>query len=204
MVCNIREFLKDSEKVMFGVFTKMGNVFDRMLNVLMALACVIFIFAMLLVCADVILRYVLNRPLEWTTEVCGYILLGIVVLGAAWLLREEGHVSVDFMLPRLKPSSQALIKIITSVFAAVAIFFLIWYGLENTLFLMENPFAKEPGTLRIHKAFLLIPLVIGCFLLFIQFIRRIVSASKWFLYEKERQKKLISADNNHNSLRREI
>ncbi len=151
---------------------KVGAIFDRILGVLMFLACAILIFAMLLVCTDVIMRYALNRPILWGMEVCEYILVGIVSLGMAWLLKEEGHVKVDFLLNRLKPRPQALINAVTSALAAVIVLIITWYGLRNTFHLMQTGFAIETGVLRIPKAYLLIPLGIGCFLFFIQFVRR--------------------------------
>ena len=151
---------------------KAGAIFDRILGSLMFLACLILTFAMLLVCTDVIMRYALNRPILWGLEVCEYILVGIVSLGMAWLLKEEGHVKVDFLLTRLKPRPQALVNAITSALGAVAVLIITWYGLQNTFTLMQTPFAIETGMLRIHKAYLLIPLGIGFFLFFTQLVRR--------------------------------
>lgn len=150
---------------------KPGATFDRILDILMFLACAIFTFAMLLVCADVIMRYALNRPIPWSMEVCEYILVGIVSLGMAWLLREEGHVKVDFLLNRLKPSSQDLVNGITSAFNAVVMLIIAWYGLKASFHFAQTR-AVEEDILLLPKAVLLIPLGIGCFLFFIQFVRR--------------------------------
>lgn len=151
---------------------KAGAIFDRILGILMFLACAIFIFAMLLVCTDVVLRYALSSPILWATEVSEFILVGIVSLGMAWLLKEEGHVRVDFLLNRFELRAQALIIAITSALAAAAVLTITWYGLRETLSLMEGTIARESGALRIPKAYLLIPLATGCFLFFVQFVRR--------------------------------
>jgi len=149
-----------------------GAIFDRMLGVLMFAACAIFTFTMLLVCADVIMRYVLNRPIVWAMEVCEYILVGIVSLGLAWLLKEEGHVKIDFLLIQLNTRLQGLVNAITSALGAAAVVIITWYGLDKTFEFIQAGFAQETGTLGIHKAYLLTPLAIGCFLLFIQLVRR--------------------------------
>jgi len=154
------------------LFAKSGTVFDRVMDILVVVACVIFTFAMLLVCADVIMRYAFNHPIKITLEICEYILVGIVSLGMAWLLREEGHVKIDFLLSHFNSGQQALITGITSAIGAVFVLIITWYGAENTFSLMQRPFAVETGILRIHKSVLLIPLAIGCFLFFIQLIRR--------------------------------
>jgi TRAP-type C4-dicarboxylate transport system permease small subunit len=153
------------------LLAKAGAIFDRFLGILMFAACTIFIFAMLLVCTEVITRYGLNKPIGWAIEVCEYILVGIASLGMAWLLKEEGHVKVDFVVNRFNPKSQALITGITSALAAAAVLIIASYGLLETVHLMEMG-AAETGLLRIPKAYLLFPLSIGTFLFFIQLVRR--------------------------------
>jgi len=137
----------------------------------MFVACAIFIVAMLLVCTAVIMRYALNQPIGWAIEVCAYILVGIVSLGMAWLLKEEGHVKVDFLLNRFNPKPRALLIGITSALGAAAVLIIVLYGLRETFHLMEMG-AVETGILRIPKAYLLFPLTIGCFLFFFQLVRR--------------------------------
>lgn len=153
------------------LLVKAGAIFDRFLGVLMVAACAIFTFAMLLVCADVIMRYALTKPIRGATEVCEYILVVIVSLGMAWLLKEEGHVKVDFLVNRFNPKSQALITGITSALGAAAVLIIASYGLLEAVHLMEMG-AVETGILRIPKAYLIFPLSIGTLLLFIQLARR--------------------------------
>lgn len=151
--------------------TKAGAVFDRLMGILMYVACVIFTFTMLLVCTDVIMRYTMNHPISWAMEVCEYILVGIASLGMAWLLKEEGHVKVDVLLNQLKPRPQALLTGITSALGALAVLIIASYGLLETIHLMEMG-AVETGILRIPKFYLLFPLTTGTFLFFIQLVRR--------------------------------
>lgn len=177
------------------ILAKTGAVFDRFLNALIVLACVIFTFTMLLVSTDVILRYVFNSPIAWTTEVCEYILVGIVSLGMAWLLRREGHVKVDFLLNQFSPGTQALINAFTSILAAAVLFIITWYGIQNILFLLGKPLAVETGILRIHKAVLLIPLAMGCLLVTIQFMRRTYKNLQ--IYRQARKQKGVVLETDH-------
>lgn len=148
-----------------------GTAFDRVLDGLMFLACAILTIAMLLVFVDVVLRYALNRPLGWSLEVSEYILVGIVSLGMAWLLREEGHVKVDFLINRLKPRAQDLVNGITSAINAIIMLIVTWYGLQAGFQFLQTG-AVEEDILLVPKAALLILLGIGCFLFFVQFVRR--------------------------------
>jgi len=150
---------------------KIVRIFDRTLDILMLVACGIFTCAMLLVCADVVLRYWFNRPLGWSIEICEFILVGMVSFGMAWLLREEGHVKVDFLLNRFRLRSQAFISGVTSMLGSVCVLVVTFYGFKETFRLMETG-AVESGQLNIEKFYLLIPLGIGFFLFFLELIRR--------------------------------
>lgn len=158
-----------------NLLQKMGRIYERFLDVLMLTACVIFTFAMLLVCVDVILRYVFNSPIIWAMEVCEIILVGIVCLGMAWLMKEDGHVRLDFLLYRLGPKHRAIVKALTSILAAVTLAFILRYGVKEIGSLMECAQAVETGILRIPKVSLLIPLAAGLFLFFIEFIRQAIN-----------------------------
>ena len=50
-------------------------------------ATLIFVAMMLVVCAEVLLRYGFNSPISWVVEISEYALLWITFLGAAWVLR---------------------------------------------------------------------------------------------------------------------
>ena len=45
-------------------------------------------------------RYVLGNPLTWTDELSGFLVVAIVMLGAAEVLRRGEHVSVDILSER--------------------------------------------------------------------------------------------------------
>ncbi len=45
-------------------------------------------------------RYVLGRPVTWTDELSGFLVVAIVMLGAAEVLRRDEHVSVDILSER--------------------------------------------------------------------------------------------------------
>ena len=152
-------------------WSKIGTIFDRFLDILMYTACTLLVFAMLLVCTDVMRRYIMNKSLGWSVEITEFILVGIVSLGMAWLLREEGHVKVDIVQNWLSPRARNLLIGITSAIGAIAVLLIAYYGLLETIKMIEMG-AKETGILRLPKAYWLSPLVFGSFLFFIQLLRR--------------------------------
>ena len=112
------------------LITKAGSIFDRTINILTVAAIVILVFVMLSVCAEVILRYFLNRPLIWVVQVTENSLLYIAFLGAAWVLKREGHVKMDLVLNRLNPATQYLMNSITSIIGAIICLVITWYGVK--------------------------------------------------------------------------
>ena len=153
------------------LFGLVGRLFDRLLDILMVLAIVLLIFGWLSVCFEVIMRYFVGQPQIWVIETVEYILLYTCFLGAAWLLREEGHVRVDVLLNRLNPRNQALLNIITSGIATILWLLLAWYtgGYTWKAFKMG---LYTSTILEAPKGPLYSIMPIGSFLLFIQFSRR--------------------------------
>jgi TRAP-type C4-dicarboxylate transport system permease small subunit len=67
-------------------------------NILAGVAMVVLSLIIFSVCLEIIMRYFLNRPLVWVVELTEYGLLYVTFLGAAWLLRQGGHVQVDIIV----------------------------------------------------------------------------------------------------------
>jgi len=99
--------------------TKGPSVFDRIIGACMFLGAAILAFLMISVCWDVIARTVVKRPLTWVLEFTEYGLLFMTFLSAAWVLRNEGHVTNDVFFARLSPKNQARFNTITSILGAV-------------------------------------------------------------------------------------
>lgn len=150
---------------------KLLALFDHLVNGMIFLAGLILVFIMFSVCMEVILRYFLNRPQMWVTEVTEVLLLYITFLGSAWLLREEGHVKVDIILNRLKPRMLALLGIFSSLIGifvsitlTVAGFRLTWDYLERGIY--------TPTAMEIPVSIIIVIIPVGSLILLIQFVRR--------------------------------
>lgn len=64
---------------------------------------------------DVVLRYFLLRPLAWSIEVCEYLMFTMTSLGTAWLLREGGHIRVEFLDAFFKDKAKRNLELCRSV-----------------------------------------------------------------------------------------
>ncbi len=151
--------------------TRLPSIFDRFVDSLVVLAIVLMAFAWLAICYDVFVRFFFNRSIIWLIEVIEYILLSVCFLGAAWLLRREGHITVDVVVNRLNPRAQALLNIVTSILGIITFLIITWYGMEVVWGHFQTGLRLET-TLGPPKYAVMAVIPLGSFLLIIQLIRR--------------------------------
>ena len=118
---------------------KAGAIFNSVNNRLIYGVIALIVFSWLAVCFHVFFRYFLRSPFSWTVEIVSYTLLWMTFLGAAWLLRSEGHVRLDVVVNQLSPRAQAIINFITSIVGAVTCLFLTYYGALTTWVCWKDP-----------------------------------------------------------------
>ena len=153
------------------LLSKLSVFFDRTLDFLYLLTAIFIAFVALSIGLEVFMRYFLEHPLFWVVEISEYSLLYITFLGTAWLLRKEGHVSMDFVVNRLNPRKAALLNIITSILGTIVCLFLIWYGTQITWFNFERGVYLST-LIQPSKAAILVIIPFGSLMLFVQFLRR--------------------------------
>ena len=92
--------------------------------------CIILLFVLMMQgTADVLGRYLFNKPIIGTTERGELILATMIFLGWGYTHLVKGHVNVEFLLSRLPPRAQAITNFVTS-FVGMVIFVLIaWQAL---------------------------------------------------------------------------
>ncbi len=169
--------------------SQINSVFNYILDSLGLVASVLIVIAMLVVVTDVVMRYFLNRPIDWSMEITEYTLLFIAFLGAAWVLRREGHVRMDLVLNRLEPRTQALLNTVTSIIGAFIWLTITWFSVKATLeFQQLGFFFFTP--LRTPKFIVLSVIPVGSVLLSIQFMRRAYSYGQSFAGQQPREQGL--------------
>ena len=146
-------------------------ILDRIIDSLAVFTRVLVVLVMLVVCADVILRYFFNRPMFWVLESTQFALVFITFLGATWVLKNDGHVRMDIVINRLSQRTQNRINIVTSILCAVACLIVTWFGAKVWWDYFQINYLYA-GSLVIPAYFLEVVIPIGAFLLFIQFLRQ--------------------------------
>lgn len=160
-----------SSMVLMKTLAKLERIFDLLIGQLAFVSGVIFIFITVSVCVDVVMRYFLNRPMKWVIEISEYLLVYLTFLGAAWVLKQEGHVTVDVLTARLGSKAQAITGLISSVIGVFVCFIIVWFGSIETWDNFQRG-VHIPSILEFPKGPVLAIIPIGSFFFMIQFIRR--------------------------------
>jgi TRAP-type mannitol/chloroaromatic compound transport system permease small subunit len=103
---------------------------------------------MLLVCAEVFKRYILNMPTAWIFDVNNMLYGTLFMLGGAYTLAHDGHVRGDFFYGSMKPRTQARIDFLMYLlFFIPGIAALTWAGwtyFQDSLGMREQTFNATP------------------------------------------------------------
>jgi TRAP-type C4-dicarboxylate transport system permease small subunit len=107
------------------------TAFEWTSTLLAILASLLILFVTLLVSYNALSRWWLGESVPGTIELVEYGLVWITFLGAAWILRRDGHVKVDVLYMVLPDSVVRYLWYGAMVVAAVATVFMAYYsGME--------------------------------------------------------------------------
>ncbi|MEO0900097.1 MAG: TRAP transporter small permease subunit [Bacteroidota bacterium] len=102
----------------------------------------------LLICADVFMRYVFDFTLIWIIELEIYFFAFIFLLGAGYTLKHNRHVRVDLFYDRFSPRQKAWVDLIGAVLFLIPwCLIVIWVGFQyaNRSFLIAEKSAQAGG-----------------------------------------------------------
>ena len=151
--------------------TKIRRIFDRVLDVFGTLAALLLVTMMLAVSVKIFFRYSLHITMIGVDEMSEVTLLYITFLGTAWLLRREGHVTIDVFFIRLKPKNQTHLTVLTSILGAIICLVVVYFGVLATLDMAQRN-VVTPTILELPRAAIVVIIPIGSLLLMIQFLLR--------------------------------
>lgn len=93
-------------------------------------AAVGIILTMLVICYDVLARYVLNQPSEWVFQLVSSGLLAITFLSLPYLHAKDDHIAVDLVYDYLPRAVRVGASWVTRVVAVVFGLVVGWYGVD--------------------------------------------------------------------------
>jgi len=149
---------------------KLWKLFDHIIDFFAYIAGILLLLVTLFVTYSVVLRYLHFRPPIWILQCTEYALLWLTFLGAAWLLKKNGHIRIDTIVSRFGPKGRCIFDIIVACLGCIVCIIIFWFGVEKNIDLYQRGIMDVKGvTMPQYPLFLVIPL--GGLLLLIQFIR---------------------------------
>ena len=111
-----------------------------------------------IVLLQVIFRYVLNNPLAWTEEMARFLLIWIVLLGAAVGIKRKSHFSLDIVTKKFSKTAQERLQFVTDAFLFILIFDVMVY---NGVYLTNLTLRQISPALHIRMAYVYSSVLVG-------------------------------------------
>ena len=89
------------------------GVITPMVRVINYVAAGVLALMMFLAAADVLLRYIFNRPISGTWELTSYMMAVVVGFGLSYCASVKGLISVEVLTSHFSPRVQAILNCIT-------------------------------------------------------------------------------------------
>jgi TRAP-type C4-dicarboxylate transport system permease small subunit len=119
-------------------FEKLETAFNKFIQGLWSLCGIFLFFITFSVIVDVILRSTTRFSLSWIVEINEYMLFLITFLGAAWCLKTEGHVKIDYIFDRLRPKIQVILNLVVSLVGGISCLIFAYYAWIATLLSIQR------------------------------------------------------------------
>jgi TRAP-type transport system small permease protein len=124
---------------------------------------------MCLTAADVIGRYLFNRPITGVFEVTEYLVLILIFSFIGYTQSQKGHVAVDLLLVRFPARIRLLIEIGNHLVCLLLMGLITWMGVQKALELKEV--GEASPNLHIPAYPFVFFLVLGCMVMCIELLR---------------------------------
>ena len=145
--------------------------FDRIIDFMAFLAGVLLVGAVLIVCFEIWMRYFVRKPQVWTVEVCEYFLFAIAFLGAPWLLKKGGHVSIDIIVAQMGRKTRIFLGLFSKAMGVLISAIICGFSMVTSWDSYVSGVVVIK-TLSIPKYYFLLLIALGYFLLLIEFARQ--------------------------------
>ncbi len=99
-----------------------------------ALAAVSVLTCFALVCYSVAMRYFLGKPLTWSDEVTGWLIVATVMLAVADAQARNQNIGVDLLLEKSGPRLRRALEALGALTVAACAVMMTWQGMEMVQF----------------------------------------------------------------------
>jgi len=124
------------------LLTKTIRALERAVNpivrIITYVAAGVLSLMMLITAADVLLRYLFNRPISGTWELTSYMMAVVVGFGLSYCALVKGLISVEVLTSRFSPRAQAIFNCITYFFSFLFFSLVTWQSILYIKLIFES------------------------------------------------------------------
>ena len=139
-----------------------------------------------IVCFEVVSRYLFNSPTTWVTEIGTYLFVAVVFLGLAEAQRANAHIQVEILVDRLSARNRNFVELVGLWLGLLFVVATAWHSARFT-FLEYVHDARDWGLLGTPQWAPQLPMTIGYVLFIVALLRDIfrlhppASSRQWML-----------------------
>lgn len=148
-----------------------------------AFAALSILVVLVLTAINVAGRYLFTSPVRGAEEITGFLVVAMVMLGAAEAYRRGDHIRIDILTDRLGPSGARWIDLLSHLAVAAFAANLLRTGLHTVEF-SRGFGAYSPGYLEIPMWIPQFSLVVGGALLLVMSVLKLIEAALTFARER--------------------
>ncbi|MEY8338858.1 TRAP transporter small permease [Lachnospiraceae bacterium 62-35] len=147
-----------------------NRIIDACLNILAMVAGIALGFLLIAICYSTFSRVVFHDPMSNLIEYSAYSLIYITFLGAPWILKQRGHITVDIILEAMSKKKKLFMNMLTDIAGGIICIVIFWQGCIVTLSNIQDKI-KVMDSMGTPQFLLIIVIPIGSFFMAIQFLR---------------------------------
>ncbi|MDP2916780.1 MAG: TRAP transporter small permease [Dehalococcoidia bacterium] len=129
---------------------------------------------MFLTGADVLLRYVFNRPIMGSLEITEFMMSMTVGFGLAYCALKKGHIRVDLVLIYIPQKARRIMDVVAYVVSFAFYCLIVWQVLLNGRSLMDSKLTSSVLFIPVYPFVFL--LVIGAAILALVFLKDVLES----------------------------
>ncbi len=114
------------------------RVVNPLVRIINYVAAGVLALMMFITAADVLLRYIFNRPISGTMELTAYMMVVVVGFGLSYCALVKGLVSVEVLTSRFSPGVQAVLNCITYFFSFCFFSLVTWQSILYIKLMFES------------------------------------------------------------------
>jgi TRAP-type C4-dicarboxylate transport system, small permease component len=150
---------------------RLSQWYGRLLDWMLAIACLLLLTMTLLIGADVLLRNTGYGGVPPSNELSEYIIYLITLLAAPALLRRGQHIRVDIILRVLPEKVGWALEWLSDIVGFICCLYFVWFGAGVAVASFESG-ALSIKTLILPEYWILLPMPLAFVLLSIEFLFR--------------------------------